>query len=419
MKRIFRSIFIIISVLGVLCAAVFGIVLYRNGYTKCTHPSFSSQRIDPTCTESGYTKKLCDICSYEYVDSHLPPRGHSLSAALYPASCTERGYTLFSCDCGYSYASSFIPPSEHSLEYRDVPPSCEEQGYCEYSCSVCEYSFKGSFTAPSGHEFTSAVHRPTATRAGYTEYTCHCGYSYVGDRVYYSDILESAYVENTAVLARGLDVSRWNHGIDPSSGEYLPLDWELIRSLGFDFVILKVGSTKSGLEPTFELDYAGAREAGLGIGAYFYTYSTTVEGIVSDAELTLTYIKGKKFEYPIYLDLEDPSLSSLGKNSLSRMCEAYLGRLQEEGYYAGLYTNHNWLTTLLDTPRMVSLFDLWYARYPGTESPAWDIQKYGRQLGMWQYTQSGTVDGIEGSFDLNYAYKDYPALMKKWGLNGF
>ena len=93
--------------------------------------------------------------------------------------------------------------------------------------------------------------------------------------------------------------------------------------------------------------------------------------------------------------------------------------MQENGYYAGLYTNHTWLTTILDTARMVTLFDLWYARYPGTSVPTWNEEKYGKQLGMWQYSESGTINGLDGFFDFNYAYKRYADLMKKWGLNGF
>ena len=87
------------------------------------------------------------------------------------------------------------------------------------------------------------------------------------------------------MLQRGLDVSRWNHQIDPASGEYLPLDWQKIKSEGFDFVIIKAGSTKSGIEPTFERDYAGAKAAGLCVGAYFYTYSSDAEGILKDVPL--------------------------------------------------------------------------------------------------------------------------------------
>jgi GH25 family lysozyme M1 (1,4-beta-N-acetylmuramidase) len=335
------------------------------------------------------------------------------------ATCGAAGYTLHYCECGYSYRSSHTPPLEHSLSAVEHPASCTEQGYVSYDCENCDYEFNSDFREPLGHNFTSSSARPTATRAGYTDYTCECGYSYRGDYIYYSDILESAYVENQTVLARGIDVSRWNHQIDAASGEYLPLDWKAVKRAGFEFVILKAGSTKSGLEPTFVMDYEGARAAGLEVGAYFYTYSNTIEGISNDADMLLSFLEGKQFEYPIYLDLEDPSLSALGKNYLSRMCTTFLETLQRNGYYAGLYTNHTWLTTLLDTARMVSLFDIWYARYPGTEAPTWNEEKYGKQLGMWQYTQSGSIEGIEGEFDLNYSYKNYSSIMKKWGLNGY
>lgn len=419
MKKLLCFLLIMISTVGLFCALLFGKILYDQGYMQCNHPSFEQTVIQPSCLDEGRTVNTCTHCSYEYVTSITKPTGHSLSSAASPATCTEQGFTLYYCRCGYSFTSDHQPPTEHQLECAIIPPTCTDQGYHEYSCYGCDYRFKSDFSEPLDHSFTEKKVLPTATRAGYTEYTCECSYSYIGDRVYYSDILESAYTENTTVLARGLDVSRWNHQIDTVTGEYLPLDWHLIKASGFDFVILKAGSTKSGIEPTFEEDYAGAKAAGLAVGAYFYTYSSTVEGITKDAEALMLWLEGKQFEFPIYLDLEDPSLEALGKNHLSNMCVAFLEILQENGYYAGLYTNHTWLTTILDTAKMVSLFDLWYARYPGTTVPTWNSEKYGKQLGMWQYTQSGTIDGIDGAFDLNYSYKDYPSTMKKWGLNGY
>ena len=73
----------------------------------------------------------------------------------------------------------------------------------------------------------------------------------------------------------------------------------------------------------------------------------------------------------------------------------------------------------LDGAKVFSLYDVWYARYPLSEKPTWNEQKYGKQLGMWQYSEEGKIDGISGNFDLNYAYKDYKEIMIKWGLNGF
>ncbi len=418
MRRFFSVLIIIFAVLGIV-STIFYAKYFFDKITNCEHSSYTQTIIFPTCTEGGKTINKCDRCSYEFVSDITPPCEHDCSSITVAPTCTAQGYTLNYCLCGYSYTSDFTSPLSHSLVCETITPNCTEQGYSNYSCKDCDYKFKSDFTKPVGHSFISTEHLPTAFCAGYTEYNCECDYKYVGNHTFYSDIFESAYVDNTQVLAKGLDVSRWNHQIDPISGEYLPLDWELIKKSGFDFVILKAGSTKSGIEPTFESDYSGARAAGLMIGAYFYTYSSTVSGTVKDAEMLISWLKGKQFEYPIYLDLEDGSLSGLGKKQLGDMCSAFLEILQSNGYYVGLYTNHTWLTSILDTTRMTSLFDIWYARYPGTSVPAWNEEKYGEQLGMWQYTQSGVIEGIEGSFDLNFSYKDYMQIMKKWGLNGY
>ena len=416
-KKIIPASIIFISVLTLVFGTVF--ILSESHNRLCPHSSFNAKKIEPTCSVGGKTVYTCNSCGYTYDADPIPPTDHSFCSIEISPTCQAQGYTLFYCECGYSYRSDFSAPLSHETVSEVFAPTCTEQGYSLYRCLNCDYSYKSAYVEPLGHDFSTSTVRPTATSAGYTHYVCECSYEYKGNYVYYSDILESAYTDNVDVLARGIDVSRWNHQIDTASGEYLPLDWQTIRASGVDFVIIKAGSTKSGIEPTFEMDYAGARAAGLEIGAYFYTYSNTVESISDDADMLISILRGKQFEYPIYLDLEDPSLTALGKNHLSLMCETFLCKLQKNGYYAGLYTNHTWLTTILDTARMVTLFDLWYARYPGTSVPTWSEEKYGKQLGMWQYSESGTIAGIEGNFDLNYAYKHYGDLMKKWGLNGF
>lgn len=418
-----KKLLIVLVITAILCAlgAIFVAIPLYDAYKikSCQHDSIQRQIIQPTCTDEGKTINRCTECSYEFMSDITPRSAHDLKYTEIEPTCSYEGYKLYYCACGYSFRSEHIPPLSHSLAMQTFSATCTEQGYCHYSCENCDYGFDSDYTEPLGHSFKEEKSLPTATQAGYTLYTCDCSYSYKGNYIYYSDILESAYTENTAVLQKGVDISRWNHQIDSASGSYLPIDWEAVKAAGFEFVILKAGSTKSGIEPTFEMDYAGAKAAGLEVGAYFYTYSLTVEGITKDVEMLMLWLEGKQFEYPIYLDLEDSSLLSLGKNHLSAMCEAFLGKLQANGYYAGLYTNHNWLTNILDTARMVTLFDIWYARYPGTSVPTWNEEKYGRQLGMWQFTESGTIPGLDGYFDFNYSYKDYSELMKKWGLNGY
>ena len=73
------------------------------------------------------------------------------------------------------------------------------------------------------------------------------------------------------------------------------------------------------------------------------------------------------------------------------------------------------------TDKMLEITDIWYARYPlNVDEYVWNIDKYGDPLGMWQYTDSGTLNAIPGiNVDLSCSYKDYPIIIKMLGLNGY
>ena len=385
----------------------------------CAHEHITVSTVLPTCESEGKTMHTCNDCSYHFITDPVPKAAHKYVSRTVPPTCTSEGYTFYFCACGDFYKGESIPAIEHTFAEQAFTATCTSEGYIEHTCQSCGYSYKDTTTPTAPHEYVSTVYLPTALKSGYTEHICSCSESYKDTFISYTEILSSPYVDSSDILSRGIDVSRWNHQIDAASGEYLPLDWQLIKSSGFDFVIIKAGSTRSGKEPTFEMDYEGAKSAGIAVGAYFYTYSSTEEGIKNDVESLLGYLSGKTFEYPIYFDLEDPSLISLGKSELTRLCEVFICSMQENGYYSALYTNNNWLRNILDTSRILSLFDIWYARYPQTELPVWNEEKYGKQLSMWQYTQTGEIDGIEGYFDMNLCYRNYTDIMKKWKLNGF
>ena len=373
--------------------------------------------VAPTCTDDGYTLLKCD-CGYEEKHEIKPKLEHKFVKTVVAPTCTDDGYTLFKCDCGHEEKTEIISELGHTFTHTVVPPTCEDDGYTEHSCTVCSHSYSDTIVDATGHSYkiTERIY-PTILTKGKMSYLCHCSSSYT-EYISYSDILPSAYVSSSTVLANGIDVSRWNHNID-ANNTYLPIDWDAVKASGVDFVILKAGSTTGGIEPTFEMDYAGARAAGLEIGAYFYTYSKTVDEVKNDVKNLLGWLEGKKFEYPIYFDLEDPSIEDLPQTVISDMCAEFISMLQANGYYAGLYSNHNWLHNILDKETVFSTYEVWYARYPLTDDPVWDEKNYGKQLGMWQYSDNGSVDGIDWPVDLNFAYKNYKEIMERWGLNGF
>jgi GH25 family lysozyme M1 (1,4-beta-N-acetylmuramidase) len=421
MKYRILSFFIIIAALSVCLIAC-------NGRDEPKHiHSFSEWSVisEATCTSEGLMTRQCGECGQ--IEEHTVEKlMHELEKQSEIApTCDTEGYAIYVCKCGYSHKSDYTAPLGHKLENTATPATCTSQGYTHYECQVCDYKFDGDFVMPLAHSGSKAQRfYATVRTSGYTQYTCDdCGHIYKEDYVSYADIVTGADVENTAVLKKGIDTSKHNHKTGATSDDLLPMDWSAIKAAGVDFVILRAG-TSLGKDPAFDMDYAAAKAAGLEVGAYFYAYSTTVGKTVEDATALLGWLEGKQFEYPIYYDIEDETLEGLGKKQLTDMCIAFGEVLQTNGYYAAVYANNNWLVNLLDTAVIKSLFDVWYARYPSAADDDVGLSQefswaYGNQMGMWQYTKSGKIEGFECKFDFNYSYKDYASVIKQWKLNGF
>ena len=379
---------------------------YKSDIKPPKGHSLTSQTIAPSCSAEGYTLYSCE-CGYNYKNDFVAPTEHSFSKKTVSRSCSKQGYTEYTCVCGYSFKSDYVSPTGHTLSSETVSPTCVDQGYTESLCSVCGYSFTSDYTKPTGHNFVTTVIRPTSMSAGFTEFVCQCGYEYTGDYIMSSDIFKGAYVDGEEVLAHGIDVSTWN-GV---------IDWQEIKSAGIDFVIIKAGST-NGKDPAFERNYAGAKAAGLDVGCYFYTYATTVEEINSDADSFINMIAGKKFEYPTFLDIEDPSQETLDGDLLTEMCVTFIKKLQVNGYFGAIYANNNWIVNLLHTQTITTYFDVWLARWTLSGEANWG-SSFGTRMGMWQYSCTGKIGSHTCDFDMNVTFKDYPTLIKEWGYNGY
>ena len=208
------------------------------------------------------------------------------------------------------------------------------------------------------------------------------------------------------IYAHGLDVSKWQGS---------SLNFNAIKNAGYDYVILKAGST-NGKDECFETFYTNARAAGLDIGAYYYTYATTVAGAQTDAANMLTFIKGKTFEYPIYFDYEDPCQDGLSTTTAQNICLTFCDAMAKAGYLTGVYTGYA-KATQLPMSTICAKYEAWIARYYDytyeTLSPS-----YSTKYGMYQYTDRNYI-GSAGPYDANVAYKDYPAIVKKYGFNGY
>lgn len=198
---------------------------------------------------------------------------------------------------------------------------------------------------------------------------------------------------------KGIDVSKWQGTID----------WAKVKADGIDFVIIRAGYSRYA-DPNFVRNYAGAKAAGLSVGAYWYSYALSTNDAAAEAAACIRTISGKQFEMPIYFDIEEKTQFALGKSFCSAAVKTFCTALEKAGYFAGIYSSRSALQTYIST-EVRQLYTVWVA--------AWGNELRYDGAGMWQYTDSGNVAGIKGNVDRNISYKDFPTIIKNAGLNGF
>ena len=118
---------------------------------------------------------------------------HSYTLSVTAPTCTEQGYTKYTCECGDSYIADYVPALGHDYSEWAVTtaPTCTEKGVETRWCSRCD-AYETRELEALGPDYVGVVTKPTCTEQGYTTYTCACGESYVAD---YVDALGHNYVD--------------------------------------------------------------------------------------------------------------------------------------------------------------------------------------------------------------------------------
>ncbi|EFH93070.1 MAG: cell wall-binding repeat-containing protein [Finegoldia magna] len=209
------------------------------------------------------------------------------------------------------------------------------------------------------------------------------------------------------VFQQGADLSKFNRNVN----------MKLAKQNGMDFVILKAGSGYSGEDPKFQQNYNNAKAAGLNVGAYWYSYAVNVEEAKEEAVRFMKILGKKQFEYPVYLDFEDPSQRKIPKKTKTDMAIAFMSILEKNGFYTGLYSSASWINNQFERERLKD-YDVWIAHWHVTNPNC-----FTPDYGMWQFTNKSKIKGVsdtgEGGVDMNYSYKNYPKIIKDAKLNNF
>ena len=202
---------------------------------------------------------------------------------------------------------------------------------------------------------------------------------------------------------QGIDVSAWQRNID----------YKKLKEQGISYVIIRAGFGRytSQKDTMFESHYSAAKAAGLDVGAYWYSYATSADDAAQEARACLEIIKGKKFEYPVYFDLEEWSQLGKGMAFCSALVTSFCEVMEKAGYFTGLYMSRSHLQNYI-TLSVAKDYALWVAEYGSKLN-------YSGDYGMWQNSSTYHALGYNGDLDHDYCYVDYPTIIKQGGFNGY
>ena len=190
--------------------------------------------------------------------------------------------------------------------------------------------------------------------------------------------------------AKCIDVSEWNGDIN----------FNKVRNTGVTCVIIRAGYGKDPNQEDneFQKYYKQAKAAGLNVGAYWYSYATSVDAAKAEVRNCMKTIQGKEFDLPVFLDVEEYRQAVLPRRTLTDIISTFCDGIKSNGFESGLYSAKSMLVDSAYPDELASKYLIWIAA-PNTSYS--DLPSY---VDLWQYSWTGPVDGIRGDVDLNYIY---------------
>jgi len=209
------------------------------------------------------------------------------------------------------------------------------------------------------------------------------GISYVGDENY--------------TIRKGIDVSKWQGRID----------WKQVKEAGYEFAILRLGYRGYGPEGSLEIDSTfhyniqNARKYGIDLGVYFFSQAINETEALEEANFVLNALEDYQLQMPIVYDPElisddEARTDNVTGEQFTKNTIVFCEAIKEAGYTPMVYSNMIWEATLFDMLELQD-YDFWYADYEATPQTPYDFS-------IWQYSETGSVPGIEGNVDLNIQF---------------
>ncbi|MDD6212957.1 MAG: GH25 family lysozyme [Clostridiales bacterium] len=267
------------------------------------------------------------------------------------------------------------------------------------------------YRSVDGGKFKKLADVKKASVTSYVDETAKVGSSYSYKVCCYNTVngekilgFKSSGKEVHASIA--IDVSKWNKTVD----------WEKVRAAGIEIAMIKIGSSNNGglMDECFEENIRQAKEQGIRVGVYFYSYAQSLEDVQAELDYFLPLLEPYRdqLDLPVAYDfeLESRQKEELKEENTAMIC-MFCDGLEEAGYDSMVYSGAYMFDKYIDYEKVYP-YGIWLARYYGDNTLSYDGYKgksptYIRDFGavnMWQYSTDGSIDGISTKVDLNVCY---------------
>ena len=223
----------------------------------------------------------------------------------------------------------------------------------------------------------------------------------------YVDVKDSIGTVKTAMFQMSVGLS----GIDVSEHQGT-IDWKKVKAAGIDYAMIRASFGWEEIEDQTDAslvqNVTGAKQVGLPFGLYHYSYADTVEEAKKEAKFLLDILKANNIapsdlSYPIAFDIEEPDRLNVSQRRVNTdMVNAFCEIIRDAGYLPMVYASKTVIQDYLYYDE-ISANNIWMAAWTSTPNDT-EIFANCFPVDMWQYSESGTVDGINGRVDLNICY---------------
>lgn len=195
-------------------------------------------------------------------------------------------------------------------------------------------------------------------------------------------------------------------GVDVSAHQG-QVDWQQVAAAGMEFAMIRIGYRGYTSGGIYADEYAhdnltGAKNAGLKVGAYFYSQAVTPTEAALEAAYCISLLEDYDIDMPVVFDWEyvdsEARTAAMDAETLMACTKTFCDAIRDAGYEPMVYFNPTLAETLLDLEELLD-YPWWLAMYSDQMTWPYDLE-------MWQYTAKGNVPGISGDADINLWFSD-------------